>query len=328
MKKKNGLVFGVGVLVLLCAVYAGVGQYLDHSSKKKKQQDEASKITMTELPKIQSLSYEYKGKELSFTKKEDTWKYDGDDKFPVKQMKLDSLASTVSKIPAIRKLQGGDRLSAYGLDQPIRKINATDENHKTTVILLGNGTEDGNYYAVVKGEDTPYLIDSNLFTETDCGLDDYLALEEFPSIEGKDIQSITIEKDGSKEHYVKKKLDDEKETIEWYRDSADTKNNKVEDNSGLNVLADSLSSLTIKKCSNYKVQDSELGKYGLTNPAEVITYVYEKNGKEDTFSISIGSLNEDSSCYFTRTNNSPYINEIEKAAIDKCRKVNGEINPD
>lgn len=325
MKKKNGLIYGAAALVILCAVYLGVNQYMDRTQEKTKDQEEASKVYMTDFSDVSSVSYDSDGKELSFTKKDGTWKYDSDDQFPVKQTKVDSLASTLLKVEVLRKLEDGDGLSAYGFDSPTRTITVTSGDNKKTVILLGNGTPDGDYYAAIKGEDTPYLISSTLFTETDSKLDDFMALEEFPAIKGTDITDITVTKKDTKNHFVKKKLDDKDGTIEWYRDSVDLEENKIKDNSGLNVLADSLSSLTVKSCVNYKVQDSELGTYGLDDPAAVITYTYSKNGKEETFTLAVGKLNEDSSAYYTRTENSPNVNEIEKASIDKCLTVDKGI---
>ncbi len=259
-------------------------------------------------------------------KKEGKWNYDGDDLFPVKQAEVDAIASTVSKLEALRKLDGGDSLRAYGLDQPIRRITAAAEDGTKSVILLGNATGDGDYYAALEGQDTPYLISSALYNETSTGLNDLMALEEFPAVSGADINTITVTKAGSSEFYVKKKLDDKDGTIEWYRDSADQPDNKLSDNSGLNVLADSLSSLKVKSCPNYKAQENELAGYGLDQPAAVITYTYDKNGSEETFTLSIGSLNSDSNCYYTRTENSSNINEIDKASIDKCLTVNKGIS--
>ncbi|WP_277405961.1 DUF4340 domain-containing protein [Lacrimispora xylanisolvens] len=326
MKKKNGLIFGAAALVVLCAVYVGVGQYMDRSQKKTENQKEASKVYMTDFSEIQSVSYDREGNEISFTKKDGKWVYDQDVKFPVMQTKMDGIASTVSKLEAVRKLEDGDGFGAYGLDQPIRTITVTGADNKKSVILLGNATPDGDYYAAIQGEDTPYLIGSSLYTETDSGLNDFMALEEFPAIAGTDITGITVTKGDNRKQFVKKKLDDEKGTIEWYKDSADTAENKVDDNSPLNVLADSLAGLKVKSCPNYNVTDSQLKDYGLDQPSAVISYTYNKNGKDETFQLSVGSLNEDSSCYYTRTENSPFVNEIDKASVDKCLTVNEEIS--
>lgn len=326
MKKKKGLLYGIAALAVLCVIYGGVSQYINHSKEQVKQKEEGDKVYVTQLSSVSSLSYDFNGQELSFTKKDGTWKYDGDDLFPVKQPEMESLASAVSKLEALRKLEGGDSLSAYGLDHPIRKITAGTEDGTKSVIMLGNATGDGNYYASVEGQDAPYLVNSTLYSETNCGLENFMALEEFPAVSGTDIKSITITKAGSREHYVKKKLDDKDGTIEWYRDSADSPDNKLSNNSGLNVLADSLSRLKVKSCSNYKVQENRLAGYGLDQPSAVICYTYDKNGSEETFTLSVGSLNSDSSCYYTRTENSSNINEIEKASIDKCLTVDKEIS--
>jgi hypothetical protein len=326
MKKKRGLLYGTAALAALCVIYVGVGQYMNHSKEQAKEKEEGEKVYLTDLSSVTSLSYDIDGQELSFTKKDGKWSYDGDDLFPVKQEEMDSLASTVSKLEALRKLEGGDSLSAYGLDKPIRKIASAAEDGMKSVILLGNATGDGDYYAALEGQDTPYLISSTLYNETSAGLNDLMALEEFPAVSGADIKSITVTKDGSSKHFVKKKLEDKDGNIEWYRDSADSPDNKISDNSGLNVLADSLSSLKVKSCSNYKVQENELAGYGLDQPAAVITYTYDKNGSEETFTLSVGSLNSDSSCYYTRTEGSTNINEIEKASIDKCLTVDKGIS--
>jgi hypothetical protein len=325
MKKKKGLLYGVLALVALCIIYTGITLYLDRSEKKENQKKEADKAYMTDFTDVTAVSYDKDGQELSFTKKDGAWKYDSDDLFPVKQTKMDSLVSTVSKLEALRKLEGGDALSAYGLDKPIRKIEVTTGEGKKSVILLGNGTEDGNYYASIEGESTPYLISSSLYSETDGGLSDFMALEEFPAIAGADIKAITVTDNGTTSHFEKKKPDDKDGTVEWYKDSVDSPENKLKDNSTLNVLADSLSSLSVKSCANYKVQESELAGYGLDKPAAEITYTYEKNGKEETFKLSVGSLNQDSSSYYTRTENSSNINEIDKASIDKCLNVDKQV---
>lgn len=320
MKKKYGLITGCLVIAALCLIYVGLGAYTDHSEAEEQERAEAEKLYMTDLTGVKRISYDNAGTELSFTKDGDTWKYDGDDEFPVNASRMDSLAETVKKLPAIRKLEGGDELSAYGLDTPLRRITVEAEGDAELTILIGSGTEDGNYYAVIDGEETPWLISSALFDETSWGLEDMLAFEQFPAISGTDIRTITIEKDGVTEHYVKKTLD-EAGTIAWYRDSADTEDNKLPDNSALNVLAESLSGLTVKNCANYKVTEEELAGYGLDQPEAIISYTYEESDEEKTFSLSVGAAGGDGTTYYTRTKDSRYVNEIDKTALDQCLNV-------
>lgn len=332
MKKNYGLLAGCLVVAALGVIYVGAGAYQDHTKEKERQQAEAENIYMTDFSDIQDISYDNDGDVLAFTKDGDSWSYDGDEQFPVNTTRMDSLAGTVKKLQAVRKLEGGDDLTAYGLDTPLRRVTITADERETVTILIGDKTADGNYYAVIDGQNVPYLISSSLFDETAYGLEDMMALEKFPAVLGTDIQSITIEKNGVSEHYVKKKLDEETPphsrsaesedgTIAWYRGSDDTEDNKLPDNSALNVLADSLSGLVVKSCANYKVTDEELAEYGLDHPQAVITYTYEKDGEEKTFTLSVGNTGEDGTTYYTRTEVSRYVNEIDKATLDKCMTV-------
>ena len=320
MKKNYGLLTGCLVVAALGVIYAGVGAYQAHTKEKEQQQAENEKIYMTDFSEIKAVSYDNDGNVLAFTKDGDSWTYDGDDQFPVNTTRMDSLAGTVKKLPAVRKLEGGDDLTAYGLDTPVRRVTVSADEGDTTTILIGDKTDDGNYYAVIDGQNVAYLISSSLFDETAYGLEDMMALEEFPAVLGTDIQTITIEKNGVSEHYVKKTLDKDG-TIAWYRGSDDTEDNKLPDNAALNVLADSLSGLVVKSCANYKVTDEELAGYGLDHPQAVLIYTYEKDGEEKTFTLAVGNTGEDGTTYYTRTADSKYVNEIDKTTLDKCMTV-------
>lgn len=322
-KKKYGLIVGCGVLVVLCAVYVGVGAFQDHSQAVKRKQEEAAKIYMTNFTDVTGVSYDNDGKELSFTKNNDTWKYDGDPLFPVNTSRMDELADTVKKLAAIRKLDGGDGPASYGLDKPQRKITVKGENGEQQTILVGQATDDGNYYAEVEGQKVPYLISSSLFDETSYSLNDMIQLEQFPAVSRSDIKTITVEKGGVAKKYVRKALDD-KGTDAWYLGSDDSESNKLPDSSALDSLADSLTSLTVKSCANYKVTDGELAGYGLDHPSAVLSYTYTKDGKDGTFTLEVGKATEDDNNYYTRTKDSNFVNEIDKAALNKCLEADPE----
>ena len=194
MKKNYGLLTGCLVVAALGVIYAGVGAYQAHTKEKEQQQAENEKIYMTDFSEIKAVSYDNDGNVLAFTKDGDSWTYDGDGQFPVNTTRMDSLAGTVKKLPAVRKLEGGDDLTAYGLDTPVRRVTVSADEGDTTTILIGDKTDDGNYYAVIDGQNVPYLISSSLFDETAYGLEDMMALEEFPAVLWTDIQTITIEK--------------------------------------------------------------------------------------------------------------------------------------
>ena len=83
---------------------------------------------MTDFSDIEAISYDNDGNVLAFTKDGDSWTYDGDNQFPVNTTRMDSLAGTVKKLPAVRRLEGGDDLAAYGLDTPLRRVTVSAES--------------------------------------------------------------------------------------------------------------------------------------------------------------------------------------------------------
>ena len=134
MKKNYGLLTGCLVVAVLGVIYAGVGAYQAHTKEKEQQQAENEKIYMTNFSEIKAVSYDNDGNVLAFTKDGDSWTYDGDDQFPVNTTRMDSLAGTVKKLPAVRRLEGGDDLAAYGLDTPLRRVPGSADGG-TTVTL-------------------------------------------------------------------------------------------------------------------------------------------------------------------------------------------------
>lgn len=322
--RNRGLMTGTAVIAAFCLVYAGVALYSDHSEKKAKESLEAEKIYMTDLSDVKTISYQINGTELSFTKEGETWYYDGDKDFPLQQSKLSILSDNVKKLEAVRKLDGGDEFAAYGLDEPVRVVKAASSDGGSVTINLGKTTDDGNYYAVKEGDTTAYLIGPSLFDETSYVLEDLIALEEFPAITGTDIQEIHITKDGNTWNY-RKQQEDSADTVVWYQATDHKESTKLESNSQLNVLADTISGFAFSGFADYKAADESLALYGLLNPTAKISYRYLKNGEEQSLTLSIGGLNEDGTSYYTRMNDSSAVNEIDKNTIDKCFLINGEI---
>lgn len=74
---------------------------------------------------------------------------------------------------------------------------------------------------------------------------------------------------------------DSKSTALLLQSAAFSRTEALPDNSALNVLADSLSSLGMKNCVSYKVTEEELSDYGLDHPEAVISYTYEVDGDKE-----------------------------------------------
>ena len=148
------------------------------------------------------------------------------------------------------------------------------------------------------------------------GLYDFIQTESLPTVSGADIRDITVTKEETASHFVKKEVDGQG-NIAWYRDAADTEANRLPDNSQLNNLAQAVSGLSIRSCVNYNATDEELGSYGLETPVMTLTWTCRKDGKDITTTLLIGSMNPEGTGYYVKLKDSKAVNLAGKENVDK-----------
>ena len=111
---------------------------------------------------------------------------------------------------------------------------------------------------------------------------------------------------------------DDAGNIAWYKDSDADEANRLDDNGALNNLADAISSLSFQSCVSYKASDEELGSYGLSEPIMTLSWTYEKDGKEESLTLTIGSQNQEETGYYVRKTASRAVNLAPKEAVERC----------
>ena len=116
MKKKKGPLILTGVLVILLILYLGLSSW--NKKQDKKEEKETVKVTDLDESTITAIKYQVAAGEMSFEKDVDTWYYSEDKDFPLKQSEPEKIAKAAAQITADRKLEDGDSLDAYGLDDP------------------------------------------------------------------------------------------------------------------------------------------------------------------------------------------------------------------
>lgn len=310
MKKKiNPLFLAVGVLVVLGVAYVGVVKGKELQQK----EEEENKQYLVEMEHVVSLSYEHGGNEFSFDKEGDTWTYAEDPEFPLNESKISTIESDVLALEPVRVLEGAEELSEYGLTEPTSWIQLTDDTGVSKKILIGNQT-DSNYYASIEGETSVYTIASGITDDLAEDLYDLIVLESFPYLSSDDIVSVEVEKPDGTGYVLEKQ---EKEIP--------------------NEIVESLSSIYVSSCENYKAGEDELALYGLDKPT-VVTYRYvdessenaednsvqeetiqEETIQEETIqemTFEVGSLDESGTYYFVRLSDSSAVNKIAVTALD------------
>ena len=118
-------------------------------------------VYVTQLSDFTALSFTNAQGELSFTKAEDAWQYDGDSSFPADQEAVEDLAEQVGSLAAIRVIDDPEDLSAYGLDEPTLQASVTAGDGTAVTLLLGD-MSDSYCYAKRTDSDTVYTVSTDL----------------------------------------------------------------------------------------------------------------------------------------------------------------------
>ncbi len=346
-KKRNALT----LISLLLALTALIGLYLWYSNREKAtpEESEAADIALSsiETEDIVALHYIYGDTELTLVKEEDSWVSDADKNRPINQDRVKSMLGVIGKISAIRLIaESTDRLSDFGLDQPVSFLQATLSDASVITLKIGNKSAAGDgYYALVNGDNKVYLLSSSYgsgLTYTDS---DMTSVAEAPKIEAANIRHISIDlRDG--------------EDIELlYREDKELDNSNASmfpwvllkpypqvytaDSQAVSTLQGNYTSYDYIKCVEYSAKD--LGAYGLDNPMATIDLGYveerkeklkepEKNsdtGEEITektyyddkeFKLFVGNQDE-SGNYYVKVNGNSAVYTLSKDAVEKMITV-------
>lgn len=195
MSKRKNLVVLLIVFVAVLAAYFGISAYSDYAAQKKEEREqeesEANRIWITNFDEVKEISYDNGTTQLSFVKEEDEWKYKDAEDFPLAQSYLTALEDTVSHLEASRKLEGGDELESYGLDEPQATVTVTDAEGEKVTLEIGDSVN-SEYYLLVEGEETPYTVSSTLYNNIQYELYDMIEMEEFPDVSEENILSVEV----------------------------------------------------------------------------------------------------------------------------------------
>lgn len=128
MKKHKSMFLLLEIFLLLVVLYFVMSQV----NKKQAEKENKETIMVTNLSNVVSLEYTDGEDTISFVKEEGVW-YAADNK----ELNLDSelvqeMVDELSRIAAVRKLEGADEPEAYGLDNPLYTITLEDAEEETT----------------------------------------------------------------------------------------------------------------------------------------------------------------------------------------------------
>ena len=154
MNRSKRLCVLAGALLVACAATYGVLRYEEH-----REQIKNSDEVILEVPAdaVQSLSWEYQSETLSFHREDETWRYDGDEAFPVDVEQISERLELFQAFGVSFIIEDVEDYGQYGLDQPICTISLGTEE-KNYEILLGNYSNMDSERYVSIGDGNVYLV--------------------------------------------------------------------------------------------------------------------------------------------------------------------------
>ena len=208
--------------------------------------------------------------------------------------KLASLIYSSSSVEISHKMEGkADSLSQYGLDNPGTWVLISMKDGTQHKLLIGNSANiGGEYYAMIEGGDFVCTVPSYNIEDLMKSPSEMRSMD-ICTLDGKNIVSFTIKKNGKKE--LSAKYDENFNPENEYQSGSYLVtypyNNVTASLDKLQALFEKLSSLTAQ--SIVEENPSSLKKYGLDKPYEIeIT-----NDEGKTTKVKMGSYGEDGGVY-------------------------------
>ena len=283
-------------------------------------------VYVTQLSDLTVLSLINGQEELSFTKAEDVWQYDGDDAFPADQEAVEDLAEQIGSLAAIRVIDDPEDLSAYGLDEPALQATVTAGDETAVTLLLGD-VSDSYCYAKRTDSDTVYTVSTDLPENLESlELLDLAAIPDFPDLGTDTISSLTWESGGTTLTLTKTETagtesgdssadaSSSSESAEETEPAWDVNGTAIpSDNSTFTSLMAQLSSLAFDACYDYKGEADTLAACGLDTPVGMLTVTY---GEGETLTLTIGALDGTGDSYYAQLSGDPGVYLLSADSVD------------
>ena len=286
-------------------------------------------VYVTQLSDLTGLSLTNGQGELSFTKAEDAWQYDGDDAFPADQEAVEDLAEQIGSLAAIRVIDDPEDLSAYGLDEPALQATVTAGDGTAVTLLLGD-VSDSYCYAKRTDSDTVYTVSTDLPENLESlELLDLAAIPDFPDLGTDTISSLTWESGGTTLTLTKTENGDSSadassssESAEETEPAWDVNGTAIpSDNSTFTSLMAQISSLTFDACYDYKGEAETLSACGLDTPVGVLTVTY---GEGETLTLTIGALDGAGDSYYAQLSGDPAVYLLSADSVDSLISLSAQ----
>lgn len=272
MSRSKKLYILLGVFVVACAATLAVTQIAE---RKEQIKNSGEPILELSSDSVQALSWEHKGETLAFHRDE-TWLYDGDEKFPVSEDKINELLEQFQPLRAAFVIEEVEDFGQYGLDNPVCTIHLTTEEQSYEIKLGDFSKMDSQRYASI-GDGNVYLVQNDPLDQFDAVLSDMIQHDKMPDFD----QATSIQFSGAQDYAVS--YEEDSSNTYCAEDVYFTRRGEKSlplDTERVNGYLRKISNLNPTNYVTYKVTDEELTAYGLDTPELTVTVEYTPKDEE------------------------------------------------
>lgn len=314
MNRSKKLAVLLGILLVVSAAAFGATRWEAH-----KEQIQNSDAVLLEVPieSVQGLSWEYQSNSLSFHR-DGTWRYDGDEAFPVDGEKVDALLERFQSFGAAFIIENVEDYGQYGLDDSVCTVRLETED-QTYEIKLGDYSKMDSQRYVDIGDGNAYLVKDDPLDAFDAGLSDMIRHDETPALE----QADKIQFSGAADYSVSY----EETSGNSYRDrdvyyTSHSGGQVPLDTAKVTGYLSEISSLSLTNYVTYHATDEELQRYGLDRPELTVCVEYhDADEAAQTFVLNLSrdpaeqdGGEDDAITAYARVGDSPIVYQISSSS--------------
>lgn len=299
MNQKKQLFILIGVLCMVCFGYFLSTKYTD--KKKEDAWIEAQAVAQENVIYVTQLNEETIKKvliynalydtEYEFELIDDLWIYCDAPEVAMEQWYVTNIISTYSNMKATRKLETGDTLQAYGLENPQGYVVLTDENGVETSYYIGNEVESNNYFTINEKE-MIYMVANAYILNTTYDITSMAVYDKFPYISSEKLQQVTILSAGEELVY------------------------NAKDGEEFDLIAEGIRWIGFYTCVDIDASQN-LNDYGLgQNERIMVTVSYVENDEVLQETFYIGKYEEDLGICYIKAKDSSLVYSVDAEIIE------------
>ncbi len=181
-KRKNTMQTMLILLAVLVIGYFVIAKVQDAQLEKKENEPGEETAYVTQLSDVTKMTYSDGETTLTFVKKDDAWHYEADDALDLEESEVESIATTLGTVAALRVLDQPDALADYGLETPVYTVELQDASGNAVTLYLGNETDSG-YYATAGDKEVVYTVSSSVVNAMQWDVNELVHVEEIEETE-------------------------------------------------------------------------------------------------------------------------------------------------